>query len=140
MRSRKFIGGVALSLGLSAAMSTAGVSAAALDGKKNLICAASHVVACTEGKCLEGPAKTFDLLNFISVDFTRKLVHGVDAKGAEVSSPVKNQEITKNAIILQGFENHRGWTMAINRNDRELTMSSIGAEVNFIITGFCTER
>jgi hypothetical protein len=44
------------------------------------------------------------------------------------------------AIILQGFENHRGWTAAIERQSGGLTLSSTGADVGFIIFGNCAKR
>ena len=129
--------GVAATL---AALTLSGAASAAVSAKDNMICATTDVVACADASCLQGDAKSFDLPLFMFIDFKRKLVHGTDENDAEVSSPIKNLETTDNALILQGFENHRGWTMAIDRKTGELNMSSTGAQVNFIISGNCTQR
>ncbi len=68
------------------------------------------------------------------------MVHGTNENGAEVTSPIKNYEITDEAIILQGFENHRGWTAGIDRQSGGLTLSSTGAGIGFIIFGNCAKR
>lgn len=130
---------LALGMGLSAALMSAGTLAAGITGKSNLVCASIKVVACAEGACMQGEAQTFDLPTFMFLDVKRKLVHATSEQGEEVSSPVKNFEVTDNAIILQGLENHRGWTAGIDRQTGGLTLSSTGADVNFIIFGNCTE-
>ena len=140
MHNRKPLSGLALGLGLSLGLMATGASAAGFDGKTNLICAAYHVVACTDGACVEGIPQSFDLPTFMYMDFKRKLVHGTSKSGEEVTSPIKNYEVTDEAIILQGFENHRGWTTGIDRQTGELTLSSTGADVSFIIFGNCTNR
>jgi len=140
MHKRLLSTGLALGLCLGATLMSAGAAAAAISGKINLICAATNAVGCTGGICREGQAATFDMPNFMFVDAKRKLVHAINEKGEEVSSPIKSYEVTDNAIILQGFENHRGWTLGIVRGDGAMSMSSIGADVNFMIFGNCTER
>ena len=140
MRYRKPLAGLALGLGLSLGLMTTGASAAGLDGKSNLVCAGIHVVACTDGLCTEGSPLTFDMPTFIYVDFNRKVVHGSNESGADVTSPIKNFEVTDEAIILQGFENHRGWTAGIDRQNGGLTLSSTGAGIGFIIFGNCAKR
>ena len=140
MRNRKIVTGMALGLGLSAVLLAGASSAAGVSGKKNLICTTAHVVGCAEGVCLQGDPHSFGLMNFFFIDATSKVVSGVDENGEEVISPVTNAEVTEKAYILQGFENHRGWTMGIDRDDGDLNMSSTGADLNFILTGNCTER
>jgi hypothetical protein len=140
MREKKHCKALALGLALSTALITAETSADNVSGKQNLVCAANHIVGCTEGICMQGHASTFDIPTFMFIDFQRKMVLGVDEAGKEIVSPIKSMETTDRAIILQGFENHHGWTMGIDRQHRHLTMSSTGADVNFIITGECTER
>jgi len=140
MREKKYCRTLALGLALSTALITAETAANTVSGKQNLVCAANHVVGCTGGICMQGNASTFDIPTFMFIDFQRKMVLGVDEAGNEITSPVKGMEVTEMSIILQGFENHHGWTMGIDRRERHLTMSSTGPEVNFIITGECTER
>ena len=140
MRNRNILVKLALVLGLPITALATAATAADISGKSDLICAASHVVGCIDGECMQGTPKTFELMTFIYVDVSRKVVHGVDDAGKKAESPIKSFEVTENSIILQGFENHRGWTIGIDRKDRGLNMSSTGPDVNFMITGNCTER
>lgn len=129
-----------LGIGLFAALASTASVAAGVSGDKNLICDASHVVGCTDGMCMQGTPGTFDLVHFMFVDFAKKQIHGVDEDGREAFSPIRNTESTDKAIILLGFENHRGWIMGVDRETGGLTMSVTGADVNFILSGNCIER
>lgn len=137
MKIRKHLG--LAGLGLSAALLAPGAMADSFDGTSNVICATVNVTACTsEGACLQGQAHTFDMPAFMIIDVKKKLVRATGDSGDDASSPISAKEITEQSVILQGFENHRGWTMAIDRSDGSLNLSSTGPEVNFMITGNCT--
>jgi hypothetical protein len=138
MHLNTFSKGLALALGLSVLFAPH-ASAEGITGKDNLVCASLDVVACTHGNCLKGQANTFDLPTFMFVDVKRRLIHGKDQKGKQVDSPVKNFEVTEKAIVLQGFENHRSWSLGIERETGAMTMSSTGASVSFIVFGNCIE-
>lgn len=128
-------------LGFAAMLLPAGVSAAALDGKVNLVCAALDVVACANGPgCSEGSANHFELPPFMFVDFEKQEIHATDEAGVNVASPIKNSEITERLIILQGTENHHGWTATIDKANGKMTVASSGPGVNFIVFGACTTR
>ena len=127
---------LALVLGL---LTSTLASAAGFDGRTNLVCAVMDVVACTEGPtCLQGSAQTFDLPVFLTVDFKGKVVRGTEDDGGKVVSQIKNSEKTESQIILQGVEDHRGWSMAIDRQSGHLALSSSGADLSFILMGACT--
>jgi hypothetical protein len=114
-------------------------SNATFDGRTNLVCAVMDVVACTKGpSCLQGSAQTFDLPVFLFIDFKGKIVRAVDEEGDNSVSPIKNSEKTESQMILQGVENHRGWSAAIDRQSGHLELSSSGADLSFILTGACT--
>ena len=128
-------------LGMAIVLFPAAALAADLDGKASLVCASIDVVGCANGPgCHEGSADEFDLPQFLFVDFEKQHVHGTDETGIDVVSEVRNSEITEEQIILQGIENHRGWTMTIDRGDGDMTLSSSGAGVSFMIFGACTRR
>jgi hypothetical protein len=132
---------ILLTLGFAAMLLPAGVSAAGLDGKTNLVCAAVHVIGCTNGPgCREGTAKSFDLPQFMFVDFKKQEIHATDETGINVVSPIRSSEMTEQQIILQGIENHRGWSATIHRGNGELTVASSGAGVSFMVFGACTAR
>lgn len=129
----------AASLLLAFAMPGAAL-AADFDGSKNLICAAIDVVACTEGAqgpaCMQGHARTFDLAEFFTINFKKKEIRATGNNAAEVS-PIKNQEKTATQVIMQGVENDRGWTAAVDQADGTLTLSASGQDVSFTIFGAC---
>ena len=128
-------------LGFAAMLLPAGVSAAGLDGKANLVCAAVDVIACANGPgCREGSANHFDLPQFMFVDFKKQQIHATDETGINVVSPIKNSEITERQIILQGTENHRGWSATIDKANGQMTVTSSGPDVSFMVFGACTTR
>jgi hypothetical protein len=115
-------------------------STAAFDGKTNLVCASMDVVACAEGPtCMQGSSQTFDLPVFMFMDFKGKVVRTVDDEGDKSVSRIKNSETTESQIILQGIENHRGWTAAIDRQSGNLAISVAGGNGSFTIFGACTK-
>ena len=136
MRNKKLSSTLLLGLGL---LTSALASAAGFDGRTNLTCAVMDVVACTEGPtCLQGSSKTFDLPVFLFVDFKAKVVRGTNEGGGKKVSSVENSETTEQQILLQGVENHRGWSLAIDRRTGQLNLSSSGADVSFMVSGACT--
>jgi len=128
-------------LGLAAMLLPAGASAAGLDGKASLVCAAVDVIACANNPgCREGSANSFDLPQFMFVDFEKQQIHATDETGLNVVSPIKNSEITEQQIILQGTENHRGWSATIDKVNGKMTVVSSGPGVSFMVFGACTNR
>jgi hypothetical protein len=128
----------ALLLGLGLMLNPLAASAA-FDGKTNLVCASMDVAACVAGPtCLQGSAKSFDLPVFMFFDYKGKVVRTVDSAGDKAVSPIQNRETTKSQIILQGVENHRGWTAAIDRQSGDMAISVTGGDGSFTIFGACT--
>ena len=136
MRSTTFFKTLAGGLCLAA---SAGSFADSFTGKTNAVCAAVSVIACTDKmECMQGNAHTFDMPAFMFIDVRKNTVRTVADAGESASSEIKTKEITENSVILQGYENHRGWTLAIDRTDGSLNLSSTGPELNFMISGNCT--
>lgn len=111
------------------------------NGSSNLICAAFDVMACLDGgKCSRGEARDFDMPEFMSVDFKKKVIHtsyDADSEKQTANSPIKNSESSGNQLILQGVENNHGWSMAINRESGRMSVSAVGDEVSYTIFGAC---
>ena len=119
---------------------TVSIARAEISGKVDLFCESSDVVGCTETLCLQGTPGSFDLSHYMLIDVESKAVRGLNQEGESFSSPVLNTDVTDKAFILQGIDDHRGWTMGIDRGTGKMTVSSTSADVNFMITGTCTER
>ena len=116
-----------------------GNAAESFDGSSKIICAALDVVGCVDGaKCLKGPARTFELPEFMTVDFKKKVVHvSYDGGTKEAESPIKNHQTTGTQLILQGVENGHGWSMAIHRSTGRMTTVAVGEDLSFSIFGVC---
>jgi hypothetical protein len=131
----------AVFLGITLFASSSASAKDEIDGSANLICAAFDVMACLDGgKCARGEARSFEMPEFMNVDFKRKVVHATYDAESEMkvaNSPIKNSEISGNQLILQGVENNHGWTMAIDRNNGRMSLAVVGYEVNYSIFGAC---
>lgn len=130
-----------LGVALLALLFASGASAQSpmITGKKDLVCATQDVMACIEGPtCMQGNANTFELPAFMFIHVKEKNIRAVDADGSDLTSAIKTWEVTEQSAILQGFENHRGWTVAIDKTDGSFTLSATGPDVNFMIMGACT--
>ena len=87
---------------------------------------------------MEGQASSFELPQFMFVDFENKVVRATDESGHKEVSPIKNSEQTETQMILQGVDNRRGWSAAIDRQSGRMTVSSAGPDVSLMIFGACT--
>ena len=112
-----------------------------IDGSANLICAAFDVMACLDGGiCSRGEARSFEMPEFMNVDFKKMTVHATyddENEKKEASSPIKNSEVSGNQLILQGVENNHGWTMAIDQNNGRMSLAVVGDELTFSFFGAC---
>jgi hypothetical protein len=110
-----------------------------IDGSANLICAAFDVMACLDGgHCSRGEARSFDMPEFMNVDFKKNEVLATYDGGVKTAtSPIKNSEISGNQLILQGIENNHGWSIAIHRESGRMNLSAVGDQVSFSIFGAC---
>ena len=124
-----------MALLLPCSIGASGASAA----EKNLICAAVNVNACIDnGICDQGTAQDFDVPTFMIIDFERKLVESRGEVAGDAVSHIRSSDMGKDSILLQGFEEGRGWTLALDRATGHMRLSSTGPSMNFTITGNCT--
>ncbi len=118
---------------------SSGVSAAGLDGSSDIVCAATHIVACLEdGYCLQGQARDFDLPGLMVLDAKKKVLRGTHESGHNAVSPVKNMELNGDSLVLQGVENSRGWSISINTKTGHMSGSGVGDGISFLANGTCT--
>lgn len=114
-------------------------AATEFDGSSNLICATFGITACLDGiTCTRGEARTFDMPEFMTVDFEKKSIHADYDGGVKTAdSPFKNFESTENQLIIQGVENNHGWTLAIHRDNGRMSLAAVGDELTFTLFGAC---
>lgn len=136
MKYSKLARGIVLAAAMTVGCNT---TAVAIDGTSNVLCASLDVVACMEGAtCMQGRASDFDVPKFLVVDVKKKVVRAHRASGIKAESPIRNIDKTDQQYILQGVEEHRGWTISINRADGTMATTSSGSDVNIMMFGNCT--
>ncbi|MFO6425074.1 hypothetical protein [Motilimonas sp. KMU-193] len=113
----------------------------AAQARENLACSLVDVVACkTDGECLQGSSRDFDIPNLLIVDFKNKQVKAHSEYADDSVSIIKNMEETEEQLILQGVENHKGWTLAIDRETSSLALTSSGEDLSMMMFGSCTQK
>ena len=116
-----------------------GVTAGELDGSSDIVCAVTDVVACIEdANCAQGQARDFELPEILVLDSKQKVIRGTSESGHKAVSNIKNQQRSGDHLLLQGVENGRGWSFAINVQSGKMSMSLVGDGVSFIASGICT--
>ena len=128
---------IAMSFGSSMLMSNA-ISAKALDGSSNLICATIEAIGCRDGLCSYGLAKNFELPEFMFVDFKNKTVRHTEQNGGKETSPIEQFKKSEDNLVLQGIENGHGWSMVINSKSGAVTEAIAGDEILYSVLGACT--
>lgn len=130
----------ALKLGFFTMAACAPLSLAlAADEPDKLLCSLVDVVACTErGPCLEGSSIDFDVPSLLIIDFEKRQITGHSEGGSDAVSSIRNREKTEEQLILQGVENHRGWSLAIDLDDYSMALTTSGARLNMMMFGSCT--
>lgn len=137
IRKRSWIAAACV-IAASPFVSTA-VSAEGLDGSKDMVCAVIKVVGCVEDAgCVLGQAKDFDMPVLVVFDARQKVIRGTHESGHKEVSPVKNMELSKDHLILQGIEEGHGWDIAIDSKTGEMRASMVGEAVSLLMSGACT--
>ena len=142
MNIRTKVLSAAILLGITLLASGNVIAKDQVDGSANLICAAFDVSACLDGgRCASGEARSFDMPEFMNVDFKKKVIHATYDAGSykTANSPIKYSETSGTQLILQGVENNHGWTMAIDQESGRMSLAVVGHEVSFSIFGACNK-
>ena len=105
----------------------------------NIVCATIDVVACVDDTaCVQGTAKNFDLPEFVIIDTKKKVIRATLESGHKNVSPIKTLESSGEHLILQGIENSRGWSLAIDTKSGDMSGSLVGEGLSFLVFGNCT--
>jgi hypothetical protein len=102
-----------------------------------LLCAPGEQIQCEHDReCVRGTIQGTRLPRFIRVDFATQQLSGV-VEGEKVVTAIKNRQQLDGMLILQGAENGRGWSMAIDEKSSEMTLTVSGDQVGFVVFGAC---
>jgi len=133
-----------LTAGIIAAMPFVATEASAKDAAdgSTIVCAVMSVVGCVEAAhgndCVSGSAKSFDLPELMVLDTEKKVLKATYESGHDAESPIKTLEHSGKYMMLQGIENDRGWSVAIDSETGVMSGSGVGKEVSFLLFGTCT--
>lgn len=103
-----------------------------------MVCSAVDVVECdSEGECVFTDSKAINLPQFIKVDINNQKLSDATAKGNGKETTIRFMEQTERKIILQGFENKRGWTVIVSKESGDFSATISEEDYGVIIFGTC---
>jgi hypothetical protein len=115
----------------------AGVAASAgsFDGTQPLVCKFESAATCdTDALCGAVEMGDMDLPDSIRVDFNGKKLRSLDGQR---SSPIDAKNVSDAALIAQGNQNGRAWSMSIDRETGHMTGTIAEASGAFVLFGSC---
>jgi len=108
--------------------------AADFDGSKPLLCATQAVLDCSRGDdCASGLPEEIGAPTFMRIDLAKKAVIGPNT-----TSDILLEEKSAKQLLLQGREAGFGWTIAVDRQSGELTVSLTNRNGAYVLYGACT--
>lgn len=108
--------------------------AADFDGSKALICAPVSAMDCMRGDdCVTGLPEEVGAPAFMRLDFAKKAVIG-----PKRTSDILLMEKSESQLLLQGREGDFGWTIVIESQNGELTVTLANRKGAFVLFGACT--
>jgi len=112
-----------------------------LTGVNRFVCAAGSVsVCCDDGECASGTADELGVPQFIEVDLVQKRISTTKASKLNRTSPIDNLKRANGQIVLQGVENRRAYSIAIEEKTGWLSAAVAVEDAGCGITafGWCT--
>lgn len=108
--------------------------AADFDGSRPLICAPVTVMDCFRGdECVTALPEDVDAPAFMRFDFDKKTV-----SSAKVETEILLQEATAEQLLLQGREGPFGWTIVIDSDSGDMSVTLTGRNRALVMYGSCT--
>jgi hypothetical protein len=129
---------IALVVALLSGLHSASTSASGIGANKPLVCSTIDVMACVDDTgCMRGAPRDFDIPTFMFINFREGKVHTAGDSKEDAASPILSKQLTEKSLILQGNENHHGWTLAVSRDDGAMKLTSLGPDLALLISGNC---
>ena len=109
-----------------------------IDGKTPLVCDLVDASLCDGvASCADIEFAEIDLPPIYTVDFAAQRLASEDGQR---TSPIASKQLLDTALVLQGLQNGRGWTMVIDRATGHLSATIADIEGALVIAGACTAR
>jgi hypothetical protein len=111
--------------------------ASSFDGSRDLLCAPTDVAECdTSARCERVSPSEVDLPHFLRVEFRSKRL--VSVATPERATAIENVRSAGGLTLLQGAENGRAWSIAIDQETGAMSGSVLDAQGAFAVFGACT--
>ena len=109
-----------------------------IDGSKPLVCSTNQTHDCdVEGACDNGDPDDVRAPDLFKIDFGKKEITTLDEdRRGEVTKAASIQK-TERAIVLQGVEGNRGWTLLIGKESGDLVLTVSDEYAGFVVFGEC---
>ena len=118
------------------AFAAGGARAEGLDASKPLVCSLAEAAECDGvAACTDVTLEQIDLPPIWRVDFAAKQLASQDGQR---TSPIAAVETLDTALVLQGQQNGRGWTLVVERATGHLSVSAADVEGVYVLAGSCT--
>jgi hypothetical protein len=118
------------------AFAASSARAEGLDASRPLACSISEAAQCDGvAACIDVTPEQLDLPALWRVDFAAKQIASQDGGR---TSPIAALETLDGALVLQGHQSGRGWTLVVERATGHLSASAADAEGAFVLAGSCT--
>jgi len=110
-----------------------------LTGAGRALCTAVEATVCVaDGECYTGPPWTWDIPQFIIVDFEGKELRTTAASGENRRTPIKNLERADEMIFVQGVENGRAFSFVIEEKTGYASVAVAREGVTVSVFAACT--
>lgn len=108
--------------------------AADFDGSKPLLCATQAALDCARGDtCTPGLPEEIGAPAFMRLDLAKKTVIG-----PQTTSEIMLQDKSGKQLLLQGREGGFGWTIVVDQQSGELTVTLTNRNGAYVLYGACT--
>jgi hypothetical protein len=107
------------------------------DGSVPMVCSVSAVTECQPGRrCQARTAENVNLPSLFRVDTKAMKIRNLEAeKGRE--SPIRNVDHANGALVLQGSDADRGWTVVVHEETGKMSGTVSADGEGFVVFGQC---
>lgn len=110
-----------------------------LSGAEVILCSAVQATVCFhEGDCEIGEPWTWNIPQFIEIDFPEKMLRTTRASRENRQTPIKNSEREAGLIFLQGVEGGRAFSFTIEEDTGFFSAAVAREGVTVSVFGACT--
>jgi len=126
-------------LGCVALVGASTLIAEPITGATRVLCSTANLGVCVDtGECEVGPAWTLDVPEFMEIDLAKKTLSSTAASGRNRVSQASNMTRAGGSIVLQGVENGRAYSIAIEESSGRMTAAVVREWLGVVVFGQCT--